>query len=71
MTYAIYQDTKNGLLRLGTFSPKNATSVREIARQFFARYPSMPRHGVYIARRYNNGHGYVDSPDRVPLIAGE
>jgi hypothetical protein len=62
-TFAIYLDTTDGLLRVGTFKPRNATSVRHIADQFFAKQPNLPRGKVYIANRYRDSQtegGWAD-----------
>jgi hypothetical protein len=67
-TFAIYQDTDDGMLRVGTFTPRNRTSVRHIAEQFFAKCPDAPRGKMYVAQRINMGGGQIiDSPDRVLL----
>ena len=63
MTYAIYQQTEHGLLRVGTFRPKKATSVRQIAEQFFAKCPNAPRGKMYICGRFRapgSPHGWAD-----------
>ena len=66
-TFAIYQDTSDGVLRVGTFTPRKATSVHHIAEQFFEKQPNMPRGKVNICRRRKFGDRWIDDPNRVLL----
>jgi hypothetical protein len=69
MTYALYEETEQGLLRIGTFKPHRATSVREIAAQLFAKYPNMPQGKMYIARRFRLFGKWTDDVANRVLLA--
>ena len=65
-TVAIYQQTEDGLLQLGTFTPHKFYSARSIGEQFRARYPNV-RGKLFMARRINLFGRYVDSADRISI----
>ena len=59
-TIAIYHKTENGLLRLGTFTPRNAVSIRHISQQIRARHPGLKDAELYMAQRIRLFGRWVD-----------
>jgi hypothetical protein len=51
MTFAIYRDTPDGQLRIGTWTHKGRGSVRELSEAFYKKYPHAEGQH-YIASRW-------------------
>jgi hypothetical protein len=50
-TVAIYQQTEDGMLRLGTFTPRKYYSIRAISEQFCYKHPNADPSRLFIAPR--------------------
>lgn len=67
-TVSIYQKTDNGMLQLGSFTPKKYYSVRSISEQFMAKHPNANPQTLYIKRRgFMPGIGIVDMGELIPF----
>lgn len=60
MTVAIYQDTPNGKLRIGTLTPRKGRSIRSMSHEFMARHPEANPTELFIAKRIWVDGKYVD-----------
>lgn len=65
-TVSIYQQTPDGMLRLGLFTPRKFYSVRSVAEQFRARHPDINGPLFMSNRMFINGR-WVDDTKRIPL----
>ncbi len=69
-TVAIYEKTGNGMLRLGTFTPRKYYSVRSISEQFCDKHPNADPKALFIARRVQSFGKVVDDAERIPFDCG-
>lgn len=64
-TYAVYQETADGLARIGTFSgPKG--SVRSVCASLKAKMPEIVGTKVYVSVRRMIEGKWVDDSQRIP-----
>lgn len=65
-TVAIYKKTQDGMLRLGTFTPREFYSIRSVSEQFMAKHPDADPATLYIARR-NRIMGRIVDGEIIPF----
>jgi len=67
-TVAIYQQTENGMLRLGTFTqPKGSgRSIREMSEAIYQKMPTLTGE-CFLAPRVRVMGKWVDDAQRIPL----